>query len=137
MPDPVALTLPADSAAMAKVQAAVDAFCETHEMAPRPAYVLALVVEELVTNVVNHAYKGTRGGPVTVFVGEEAGAIVGEVSDDGPPFDPTVASTPDTAAALDERPIGGLGVHIVKTLVERLDYARDGDRNVVRFRIPL
>ncbi len=135
MAESVALTLPADATAMPAVQAAIEAFCEAHAVATRPAYVLGLVVEELVTNVVNHAYRGTGGGPVRIRVEAAGGTISGEVRDDGPPFDPTTASAPDTSAALDDRPIGGLGVHIVKTLVERLDYAREGDSNVVRFSI--
>lgn len=135
MAESVELTVPADSAALAAVQSALEVFCEVHAVGPRPAYVLSLVVEELVANVINHAYRGMRAGPVRVRIAADESAISGEISDDGPPFDPTAAEAPDVEANLDDRPIGGLGVHIVRTLVDAIDYARDRDSNVVRFRI--
>ncbi len=52
-------------------------------------------------------------------------------------FDPTAMETPDVDAALEDRDIGGLGVHIVRTMVEALDYAREDGRNVLRFRVAL
>jgi len=135
MAESVELTVPADSVAMATLLSAIEAFCDANAIEPRPAYVLTLVVEELVTNVINHAYAGMRPGLVRLSIAASDGAVVGEVSDDGRAFDPTTAPPPDIRAELEDRTVGGLGVHIVRTLVDAFEYARDDERNVVRFRI--
>jgi anti-sigma regulatory factor (Ser/Thr protein kinase) len=56
------------------------------------------------------------------------------VSDDAPAFDPRQAPEPDTTSPLEERPIGGLGITILKGLMDRIDYERRGDRNILVLR---
>lgn len=51
------------------------------------------------------------------------------VSDDGQPFDPTAAPEPDLTLPIDQRPIGGLGIHMMRRFMDRLEYRREGDRN--------
>ena len=136
MAEAIDMTITADATTPAVVLGIVESFCEHHAVPPRPAYVLTLVIEELVTNVVNHAYRG-GSGPMELRIGLADGRIAGEVVDSGPPFDPTTMETPDIEAELEDRDIGGLGVHIVKTMVEALDYAREDGRNVLRFRVAL
>ena len=51
------------------------------------------------------------------------------IQDNGPAFDPSTAGVPDTALPADERPVGGLGLHLVRTLSDSFDYSREGDRN--------
>ena len=78
-------------------------------------------------------YLGHQGA-----LGAGGGFVSGEIVDEGVPFDPTAAPDPDVEADIDERSIGGLGVHLVKAMVETFQYQRIGERNVVRFtlRIP-
>ncbi len=57
-----------------------------------------------------------------------------EISDDGVAFDPLKVPPPDLTADLESRPIGGLGVHFVKTLMDEVAYRREGDRNVLTMR---
>lgn len=135
MASAIDMSLAADGGALSAVQAEVDAFCESHEVPPKAAYVLSLVIEELVTNVVNYAYGPGDDGPLEVSLDFSDGHIVGKIVDAGPPFDPTAMAAPDTTAEIEDRPIGGLGVHIVRTLAESVGYAREGERNVVRFSI--
>jgi serine/threonine-protein kinase RsbW len=132
----VDIALVADAAALAAVQAEVDAFGEAHDLPPKAAYTLSLVVEELVTNVVNHAYgAGRPPGPLAFRMRFDDGKVLGEIEDEGPPFDPLAMTAPDTDAALEDRDVGGLGVHLVRTLCEDLRYERAGARNVLRFRL--
>ena len=115
----------------------VESFCEAHGLPLKTGFSLQLVLEELLVNIVNHGYGG-RKGPVVLVLGTGGGRLNGEIIDEGVPFDPTAAPTPDVEAEIDDRSIGGLGVHLVKSMVEDFDYQRIGDRNVVRFsmRIP-
>lgn len=135
MADGLDITLTADAAALPAVEAALEAFVEGHDLPPRTGYTLALIVEELVTNVVKYGYAGTAAGPLTLTVRLEDGRIVGRIVDAGAPFDPTAMAAPDVEADMDDRHIGGLGVHLVRTMSEEFSYRRDDGHNVVTFRL--
>ena len=62
----------------------------------------------------------------------KAGALEVEIVDSGPPFDPLSGGDPDVSGALDERPIGGLGLHLVRKLADESTYERKEGLNVVR-----
>jgi serine/threonine-protein kinase RsbW len=88
-----------------------------------------LVVEELGLNVINHAYRG-QSGEFEIIITSEEQAITVEIIDNGPPFNMLQdAPLPDVEAEIEERPIGGLGIHLVKTMMDELHYKRDQERN--------
>lgn len=90
-----------------------------------------LMLDELLTNVATHGYQG-QGGPVTIQLRFDAPATLNAVlRDEGPAFDPTTLVAADVEASLEDRHIGGLGVHLVKKLADRFGYRRDGAVNEV------
>jgi anti-sigma regulatory factor (Ser/Thr protein kinase) len=104
-------------------------------LAPESAARLELAVEEWAANVCTHAYAGA-GGTLGVSVAEAGGRIVVEMSDEGRSFDPTVAEEPDVTAPLADRRPGGLGVLLIRRMLDDVRYRRDGRRNVVTFSVP-
>ena len=60
--------------------------------------------------------------------------VVAVVSDDGIAFDPLEVPPPDLESSLEDRPVGGLGVHFMLTLMDEVTYRREGDRNVLTMR---
>lgn len=90
-----------------------------------------LVLEELGLNILHYGGEGSGRRPeIEIFVTSEDDVLRIEVVDDGNPFNPLQDSVvPDIDAILDDRPVGGLGVHLVKTLMEDLNYERTGGRN--------
>jgi serine/threonine-protein kinase RsbW len=99
---------------------------------PGPANKILLASEEALVNVINYAYPGTQGivtlncGPC---VGEPGLAI--RIEDSGVAFDPLARPAPDITIPLEERPIGGLGIFMVRQIMDRVSYERAGDRNVL------
>ncbi|HUK13647.1 MAG TPA: ATP-binding protein [Thermoanaerobaculaceae bacterium] len=91
---------------------------------------LELAVEEWVVNVGKHAYR-ERPGAVEVAVRRDASAFVVELEDEGPPFDPTAAPAPDVGAPLEARRPGGLGILLIRRLLDGVGYERRGRRNVL------
>ena len=88
-----------------------------------------LVLEELWLDVVNH---GHCGGFHEVEIGltSEASAVTIEITDDGKPFDPlNDAPVPDVMGSLNDRAVGGLGIHLVRTMMDEMRYKREGGRN--------
>ena len=63
--------------------------------------------------------------------------VIATVEDDGVPFDPRDAPLPDLDASLDERQAGGLGMHLVRSTMDGIDYRREGGRNVLTVRTPV
>ncbi len=137
MADGIDITLTADDAALPAVESALEAFVEENDLPPRTGYTLALIVEELVTNIVKYGYAGADAGPLKLTVTLADGRVVGTLVDAGAPFDPTAMQTPDVEAAMEDRHIGGLGVHLVRTMSEDFSYRRDDGHNVVSFRLPV
>lgn len=88
-----------------------------------------LILEELVLNTLTH---GDTSGLTEIDLELESqdNALAIRLSDDGSPFNPlTDAPEPDVTLPLNERPIGGLGVYLVRTMGEELEYRRENDRN--------
>ena len=90
-----------------------------------------LVLEELGLNILTHGGKGSDRRPeIEIVLTSEDDALTIEVLDDGQPFDPLEdAPEPAVDAAIEERTIGGLGIHLVRTLMDDLRYQRDDGKN--------
>lgn len=99
----------------------------------KTVYAVNLCVEELLVNIVNHGYGGAAAPDVEVDIELQPQRLIIDISDGAGPFNPmTEATEPDTDAELDDRPIGGLGVHLVKRLTNAMSYRRANGRNHVR-----
>ena len=92
---------------------------------------LNLALEEAVTNVMLYAYPKDVDGLVDVesVVGEDSIKFI--VSDNGKPFDPTAAPDADTVSSVEDRPIGGLGIHLVRSIMDEVSYERTEGKNVL------
>ena len=89
---------------------------------------LRLISEEIITNVVKYA----EAGAIQVNFEVSDINVVLEVRDDGKRFDPLGASAPDLEADVEDRPLGGLGIHLVRALADELSYERRDGWNVLR-----
>jgi serine/threonine-protein kinase RsbW len=95
---------------------------------------LDLLVDEVIMNVCIHAYPDDRSGDVIVTYSVPApGELSVEVADQGVEFNPLNAEPPDLTVHLEARPIGGLGIHLVKTLAQSLAYRREQGWNRLTF----
>ena len=90
-----------------------------------------LALEEAVTNVMLYAYPGQDDGKVFVEFVKAADKIVFTILDSGIPFDPTQAPEADTTLSLEDRAIGGLGIHLVRNLMDEISYERSNDKNIL------
>jgi serine/threonine-protein kinase RsbW len=98
-------------------------------------FALELVLEELFMNVALHGSKGRSSSPrVAVTLGTAANEMLIEMEDDGAPFDLLAAPAPDVSADLDQRPIGGLGVHLIREMMDHVEYQWVSGRNRVVLR---
>ncbi len=112
-----------------RITAAVEDLGEQEDWPPAFTFRVNLVLEELGINIMNHGHdEGIHEFEITMT--SDAEALTIEIADDGRPFDPLHdAPTPDTAAALEDRSVGGLGLHLVRTMVDELHYRREQGEN--------
>ena len=82
-----------------------------------------LAVDEALTNIIEHAYAGIKGGKITVQcrLSESKKEFTVKLKDSGKPFDPQTVASPDTDAKLEERKVGGLGIYFMKQLCKPLN----------------
>lgn len=90
-----------------------------------------LALEEVVANVMLYAYPHDKSGKVLIEAEKEESRITFVVSDSGIPFDPTKQPPVDTTLGLEDRPIGGLGIHLVRQIMDQVQYRREGDKNIL------
>jgi sigma-B regulation protein RsbU (phosphoserine phosphatase) len=111
-----------------------DAFNEFAEQCDIPMTVslkVNLVFDELLNNIISYAYRDQQEHSVEIIF-DYAGAWLSiSISDDGIPFNPFAREEPDTELALDDRDIGGLGIHLVKKFMDEVTYQRRHNRNIV------
>ncbi|WP_439552764.1 ATP-binding protein [Falsiroseomonas sp.] len=130
MPQPLALTIPPDTEEVPRLLDALEGFAEEVGLSPKAAHRLAVVVEELAANVAMHGTGGEGGATyIAVTVRTEADEVIATVEDDGRAFDPLARAAPDTDAALEDREIGGLGVHFVQQMTKAMRYSREDGLN--------
>jgi anti-sigma regulatory factor (Ser/Thr protein kinase) len=125
---PLICELRADLTEVAALVDAVEAWSECHGVPRAAASAMTLMLEELVTNSIGHGHAGS----IEVRLETDGAALVACVSDTAPAFDPLAQPAADTASALEERAVGGLGIHLVRRLAHGLDYRRVDGRNVMR-----
>ena len=121
----------AHPAGVAEVNAAFAGFAEEHALPEAVRRSLNIALDELLANALSHGRMGLDPCFVTVEVELDQERVTVTLTDDGTPFDPFEQDAPDTTLSVEERPIGGLGIHLVGQLMDQVSYQRRDSHNVV------
>jgi serine/threonine-protein kinase RsbW len=130
--DSFELRLANDLAGLAELAERVERFGAEQRLPAKVVNALNVVLDEAVSNAVNHGYDAGVRGEIAVRLSNRPGSVLVEVEDDGRPFDPLQAPPPDLTLPLEQRPIGGLGIHLIRNLMDEVSYARVEGRNVLK-----
>ena len=95
---------------------------------------LRLAVEEAVVNVMEYAYPAGSTGEINIKVTSDGHRLRFVITDTGIPFNPTEAASADTTLSAEERPVGGLGIFLVRQMMDSINYERIGGKNVLKLR---
>lgn len=134
MANELTLQIPANFSA---IQSASEAASEwlAERNAPNEVHYLAnLAIEELVTNCIKYGYKDTRDHVIEIKLQILGHEMALTVTDDGVPFNPLEVPLPDTQLPLQDRPIGGLGIYLLRRMSDHMDYMRAAGRNRITLR---
>ena len=114
----------------------IEQFAASHSIGGEVSFRLNLVLDELVTNSVNYALPEVAEPSLRVRLSSTPDGVTAQLEDNGAAFDPFHdAPKPDTSKALDERPIGGLGVFFVTQFADSASYERKGGVNRITLRM--
>jgi serine/threonine-protein kinase RsbW len=127
------LTVRADSAAMRQVDGFVTAFVREQEIAADEAARILIMLEELLTNLVKYGYPDRADpGQVEIVLVLNGSRLEIEFIDDGCAFDPFAAAPPNLDDPVEDRQVGGLGIHILRSMTDEARYERRLNKNVIR-----
>jgi|GEM_PF-568136 serine phosphatase RsbU (regulator of sigma subunit)/anti-sigma regulatory factor (Ser/Thr protein kinase)/ligand-binding sensor domain-containing protein len=121
-----------------RINSEVEAFYDEFSVPMKTAFQTDLILDEILTNIITHGYP--QGGEHTIdlslSVDDTARLVTITVSDGGIPFNPTTIAAADTTSDLEERAIGGLGIHFVKQISQAMEYKYHNNTNILTIVLP-
>jgi anti-sigma regulatory factor (Ser/Thr protein kinase) len=125
------LSLANDLADIPRVIVAFEEFCGRHGIAETAVAGINVALDEVLTNVVSYAFEDGAAHEIYVELQAQDRRLVIDVKDDGRPFDPLQALAPALSDDIEDRPIGGLGIHFVRSIVDDVRYRRADGWNIM------
>jgi anti-sigma regulatory factor (Ser/Thr protein kinase) len=114
-----------------KLAAEIETFGERHGLPSDLIFNINLSLDELITNIINYGYRDQHEHRIHIDLRVTETEVVVELKDDGIPFNPLEKPCPDVNQGLDDRPVGGLGIYLVRNLMDQVEYRRTGAQNVL------
>ena len=134
MTDRLVLQLETRLSEVARIAPSLRAFADRHALPTKAVLAVNLALEEILVNTVSYGYADPRDHCIDIEIAITDGELIVRVEDDARPYDPTVPPAPDLSKALEERPVGGLGIHLMRALFDGVEYRRHESRNVLVLR---
>lgn len=125
------LTLKNDLNEIIKIRSFIDSLFNNGLIDEGNNIKLNLVVEEMFTNIVNYGFKDSLSHDIDVIIDFDNGYFTATLIDDGIDFDPLKHQVQDLDAPIEERRIGGLGIHLMKNIMDEYFYKRENDKNIL------
>lgn len=129
MPDQLALELMPNITELARLNTAIDAFGQGHHWSPKTLFQVKLALEEAVTNILSYGYDGQKTQLIWLKVVQEGRLLSIVLTDNGTPFDPLERPPPDLDSNLEDRMVGGLGVYLIRQMMDNVSYQRQDGCN--------
>ena len=114
-----------------RINEAFEAFAEAQGIDFAVAMKMNLIFDELLNNIMSHAYSDDDIHEIEVRSELAGNRLTVTISDDGEPFNPLNVETPDATLSAEDREVGGLGIHLVRNLIDKISYQRRIERNMV------
>ncbi|MEO6212328.1 MAG: ATP-binding protein [Vicinamibacterales bacterium] len=119
--------------AVGQIASELDGFCAAEELPEDVAWRLRVALDEIIANVVSYGARGLEPSAMDVWFSRQGNLVEIRIADDGPPFNPLARPDPDVTLPLEARQPGGLGIALVKSLMDDVHYERT-TRNILTIR---
>ncbi|GBC63484.1 ATP-binding protein [Desulfonema ishimotonii] len=118
-----------DLADLNRLEQKLDAFGRAHGICQKSVFEVNLALDELFTNIVHCGYRDETSHRIHFSISLNDDELSVTIEDDGIPFNPLPAHRPEICCPIEERQIGGLGIHLVKQMTDDISYVRAGGKN--------
>ena len=125
------MTIPNQLSEIDAVNDSFDEFAESQEISFKVITRMKMVFDELLNNTISYGYKDVDEHEIEIDIDLYGERLMTTITDDGIPFNPFAQDKPDTSLSLEERDIGGLGIHLVKNTMDEYSYKRGIDKNQI------
>jgi len=106
-------------------------FCQDCGVSKRQTFEINLALDELFTNIISHGFEDNEEHDVNVTCQKKDGVLKITIEDDGIPFNPIAAPHPNLKCAFKDREVGGLGIHLIRSYMDHIEYSRRGGKNIL------
>ncbi len=127
------ITLAAELESLRQFRDFIADCCAKFQIPESTVFELKLAVDEACTNIITHGYKGMNPGSIILSFRIEPDRILVSLTDFGHVFEPAEAPKPDVEAALEDRPLGGMGLYLIYKMMDNIDYQASEDGNTLTF----
>jgi serine/threonine-protein kinase RsbW len=131
MPKEINLTLKNDFKEFSKISQFLEKLGQDQSIPAKIIFQINLSLEEIFNNILLHGYRDGNEHEISFRFLNEQQKIIIVIEDDAEYFNPLEAAEPDTTSSLDDRQAGGLGIHLVRSMMDRLDYKRKDNKNIL------
>jgi len=131
MGHPVNITIRNVVSEIPRVNSAVDEFAERQSLSPRLVFELQLALEEALVNTISHGYADSEEHEIIVRMSVEQDNVSVTIEDDARPFNPLQVPEPDFEQTIEQKRVGGLGIHLIRNLFQQLQYSREHGKNIL------
>ncbi len=112
-----------------RVSEILDQFGKRNGVSPEALFHIQLALDEILTNVISYGYRDNREHEILIRISLHQGELTAEVEDDGQPFNPLLRPDPDISRPLEDKPIGGLGIYLIRNLLDGMEYRSENGKN--------
>jgi anti-sigma regulatory factor (Ser/Thr protein kinase) len=129
MNDRLTLQVPANTESIVPASKAAESWLERRGLLPDAGLLVNLALEEIVTNCIQYGYDDAEEHLIEIVLSVTGRVLTMLVIDDGRAFDASQVPTPDLSLAIEHRPIGGLGIHLLREMTDSMTYERTEGKN--------
>lgn len=127
----ISFQLESEASELDRLYLIVEDFGRANNIAADAIFQINLTLEEIVSNSIKYGYQGEPGHTIGLNISIRSGTVAIVVEDSGVPFNPLDVPEPDVNCSVDERPIGGLGIHLARAFMDVLEYERREGKNIL------
>lgn len=127
----LAIPLKNQIAEIERVHEIVEQFCQQQGWDTRLQFDLNLALEEVLANIISYGYDNAGEHDILIRFSIQPGELTMEIEDDGLAFNPLNQPAPDLAKPLEERQAGGLGIFLIRKVIDQVEYRRENGKNIL------
>ena len=94
---------------------------------------MKMIFDELLSNIIKYAYEDDKEHQIDIKVEIIEDRLAASIIDDGRPFNPLESEPPDVGLSLKDQKMGGLGIYLVLNVMDKINYERQGEKNIITF----